>query len=121
MQAALHPCCCDLILLELNSFVLGISGWRDCFQSLDGVDKTSCVFLWLGGNILDHKNEPSSLSWEQGLFRPLALSSSSQSVALLMDSRYKTKSVVLARFSNTQLGGKDSECTFASVKLICRY
>lgn len=38
-RATLLPCCCDYILLEVN-----ILGSRHCFQSLDGVDKTSHGF-----------------------------------------------------------------------------
>lgn len=50
MPAALHPCCCDYILLELNGFALGILRWRDCFESSDDVDKTGCgVFFCVFG------------------------------------------------------------------------
>lgn len=82
--------------------------------------KPAVFFLWLGGNKLYCKNEPSSLSWEQGPFHPLTLSSLAQLTALLVDSKCKTKLALLAWFGSTQLGGKDSECMFTSVKLICR-
>jgi len=82
--------------------------------------KPSVFSRWLGGNALDHKNEPSSMSWEQGPVCPLALSSPAQPLALLMDSRCKMKPAVLVRFSSMRLGGKDGGCPFAAVRLICR-
>lgn len=72
-------------------------------------------FLCFGGNMLDGKNKPDSLtlSWKQGPFWLRLLSFRVQPMALLVDARRKMKSAALAQFSSTLQNGKGSECTVA--------